>query len=152
MSLVPWKNRGEARPAVSLQREMNRLFDDFFGRDFGIESFRGPGQWVPALDVSETDKAVVVKAELPGLDAKDVEVSLTGSVLTLRGEKKEEKEQKTKNYHRVERSYGLFERAVQLPCAVKSDQTQATFKNGVLTVELPKSEEARSKSVQIKTG
>ncbi len=152
MSLVPWKKREESRPLVGLQREMNRLFDDFFGRDFGIEPFRGPGQWLPALDVSETDKAVLVKAELPGLDAKDVEVSLVGGVLTLRGEKKEEKEEKTKSFHRVERSYGVFERAVQLPCPVKTDQVEATFKNGVLTVELPKSEEARSKTVKVKVG
>jgi HSP20 family protein len=152
MALVPWKKREEERPMLSLQREMNRLFDDFFGRDFGIEPFRGPGQWVPALDVSESDKAVLVKAELPGLDVKDVEVSIAGNVLTLRGEKKEEKEEKAKNYHRVERSYGAFERAVQLPCPVKGDLVQATFKNGILTVELPKSEEVRSKSVKIRTG
>lgn len=152
MALIPWKHRSEDRPVAGLQREMNRLFDDFFGRDFGIEPFRGPGQWMPALDVSETDKAVIVKAELPGLDVKDVEVSITGSVLTVRGEKKDEKEQKTRNYHRIERTYGSFERVVQLPCPVKNDQTQATFKNGVLTIELPKSEQVRSKSVQIKTG
>ena len=138
------------RPVVSLQREMNRLFDDFFGRDFFVEPFRGIGAWKPALDVAETDGSVIVKAELPGLESKDIEVSLSGDVLTIRGEKKEEKEEKTKSYHRVERHYGSFERAVRLPASVKGDQVQASFKNGVLHIELPKTEEARQKSIKIK--
>ena len=150
MTLLPSRRKEGERPIMSLQREMNRLFDDFFGRDFFVEPFRGMGEWRPAMDVAETDNAVVVKAELPGLEAKDVEVSLNGDILTVKGEKKEEKEEKTKSFHRVERHYGSFERSIRLPAPVKPDKVEATFKNGVLTVELPKTEESKAKSVKIK--
>jgi HSP20 family protein len=150
MALLPSRRKEGERPIVSLQREMNRLFDDFFGRDFFVEPFRGMGEWRPAMDVAETDNAVLVKTELPGLDAKDVEISLSGDVLTIKGEKKEEKEEKTKSFHRVERHYGSFERAIRLPASVKADKVEATFKNGVLTIELPKTEESKAKSVKIK--
>lgn len=149
MALVPWRKGDVERPVSSLQREMNRLFEDFFNRDFFVEPFRGIGEWRPAVDVSETDDAVVVKAELPGMDTKDVDVSLSGDVLTIKGEKKEEKEEKTKSFHRVERSYGSFTRSVRLPAAVVSDKVEATFKNGVLTVNLPKAEEAKRKVLKV---
>lgn len=150
MALVPWKKKEGDQPLSTLQREMNRLFDDFFTRDYFVEPFRGMGEWRPALDIAETDTAVVVKAELPGLDSKDVEVSLSGDVLTIKGDKKEEKEEKTKSFHRVERTYGSFQRSVRLPSAVRADQVDATFRNGVLTITLPKAEQARSKTVKIK--
>lgn len=150
MALIPWRKTEMERPFVSLQREMNRLFEDFFSRDYFVEPFRGIGEWRPALDVAETDSAVIVKAELPGVEPKDVEVSLSGDVLLVKGEKKEEKEEKTKSFHRVERHYGSFERAVRLPSPVKPNEVEATFKNGVLTVTLPKAEEAKTKSVKIK--
>ena len=150
MALLPSKKRDGVQPLSNIQREMNRLFDDFFNRDYFVEPFRGMGEWRPALDVAETDKAVIVKAELPGLESKDVEVSLSGDVLTVKGEKREEKEEKTKSFHRVERSYGSFQRAVRLPAPVLGDQVEVTFKNGVLTITLPKSEEAKTKSVKIK--
>ena len=151
MALLP-SRRGQGgveRPMGSLQREMNRLFEDFFSRDFFVEPFRGMGEFRPAMDVSETDDMIVIKAELPGLESRDVEVSLNGDVLTLKGEKREEKEEKTKSFHRVERSYGSFERSVRLPAGVKPDKVDASFKNGVLTVQLPKAEEAKRKSVKI---
>jgi len=150
MKLIPWTNRDVARPLGSLQRHMNRLFDEFFGRDFAIEPFRGVGEWIPALDIAETDDAIIVKAELPGLARNDVELTLTDDVLTVRGEKKAENEEKTKSFHRVERSYGSFERSVRLSTSVKPDKVMATFKNGVLTVHLPKVEAARTRSVKIK--
>jgi HSP20 family protein len=149
MPLVPWKRKDVEKPVSTLQREMNRLFEDFFSRDFFVEPFRGMGEWRPAVDVSETDDAVVVKAELPGLDPKDVEISLSGDVLTIKGEKKEEKEEKTKSFQRVERSYGSFTRSVRLPAAVVADKVEATFSNGVLTVDLPKAEEAKRKTLKI---
>ncbi len=124
MALVPSKRQNIERPAVSLQREMNRLFDDFFSRDFFVEPFRGIGEWRPALDVAESETSVIVKADLPGLEVKDLDVSLRGDVLTIKGEKKEEKEEKTKSYHRVERHYGSFERSVRLPAVVKGDQVE----------------------------
>ena len=152
MALLPAKrtNQDVERPAASLQREMNRLFDDFFGRDFLVEPFRGTGDWRPALDVAETDTSVIVKADLPGLEAKDLDVSIRGDLLTIKGEKKEEKEEKTKSFHRVERRYGSFERSVRLPATVKADQVNASFKNGVLRIESPKTEDAKQKAVHIK--
>ena len=150
MALLPSKRQDIERPAASLQREMNRLFDDFFSRDFFVEPFRGIGEWRPAVDVAETDTSVIVKADLPGLDAKNLDVSLRGDVLTIKGEKKEEKEEKTKSYFRVERHYGSFERSVRLPASVKADQVQASFKDGVLHIEMPKTEEAKQKSIRIK--
>ena len=150
MALLPRKRGEVPGPVGALQHEMNRLFDDFFTRDFFLEPFRGLGHWSPALDVSETDNSVVVKAELPGMESKDVEVSLSGDVLTIKGEKKEDKEEKTKSFHRVERHYGSFERTLRLPAAVEGEKVQASFKNGVLTVELPKTEEAKKKAIHIK--
>jgi HSP20 family protein len=150
MALVPWKRQDIERPAASLQREMNRLFDDFFTRDFFVEPFRGMGEWRPALDVAETDTAIIVKADLPGLEVKDIDVSLRGDILTIKGQKKEEKEEKTKSYHRVERHFGSFERSVRLPAPVKGDQVEASFKDGVLNIQLPKTEEAKQKSIRIK--
>ena len=152
MALLPSKRQAIERPAVSLQREMNRLFDDFFTRDFFVEPFRGIGEWRPALDVAETETSVIVKADLPGLEAKDIDVSLRGDILTIKGEKKAENEEKTKSYHRVERHYGSFERSVRLPATVKADQVEASFKAGVLHIEMPKTEESKQKSIQIKVG
>lgn len=149
MKLVPWRKREVGRPLSGLQQEMNRLFENFFGDTF-VEPFGGAGEWSPALDVAETEGAFLVRAELPGLDPDNVEITLTGDTLTIKGEKKEEKEEKTKSFHRVERSYGSFQRSVQLPVSVKADAVAATFKNGVLTIELPKVEEAKTKSVKIK--
>ena len=147
MALAPSKRQDIERPGASLQREMNRLFDDFFARDFFIEPFRGIAEWRPALDVAETETSVIVKADLPGLEIKDLDVTLRGDVLTIKGEKKEEK---TKSCHRVERRYGSFERSVRLPAAVKGDPVKASFKDGVLNIEMPKTEESKQKSAQIK--
>jgi len=130
--------------------EKRGLFDDLFTRDFFVESLRGMGAWRPALDVAETDTSIIVKVDLPGLEAKDIDVSLRGDILTIRGEKSEEKEEKTKSYHRVERHFGSFERSVQLPAAVKAEQAEASFKDGVLHIEMPKAEERRQKSISIK--
>ena len=146
MKLVRWSPAGLTRPWMTLQHEMNRLFDDFFP-SHASET----GEWVPAMDVSETDDAYIVKAELPGMDPEQVDISLRGETLTLKGAKKQEKEEKTKSYHRVERSYGSFERSVILPAGVQSDKTEATFKNGVLTITLPKAEESKARTVKIKT-
>jgi HSP20 family protein len=150
MALLPSKRQDIDRSGASLQREMNRLFEDFFTGDLFVQPFRAIGEWRPALDVAETDASVIVKADLPGLEVKDLDVSIRGDILTIRGEKKEEKEEKTKSYHRVERHYGSFERSVRLPATVKADQVKASFKNGVLQIEMPKTEEAKEKTVRIK--
>jgi HSP20 family protein len=135
---------------------IDRLFDHLFN-DFGslaLRPFGEPGKSLsnfnPKLDVSETETEVKVTAELPGLDEDDIEVSLTHNILTISGEKKTEKEDKNESYYHIERSYGAFKRSVALPSEVEGDQVEAIFKNGVLTVALPKTAEAQSKKIDIK--
>ena len=131
----------------AFHRQMDRLFDEFF-RDFSLAPFRGVdeswGAYVPSIDVKENEKEFQISAELPGMDDKDVEVSITGDVLTIKGEKKLEKEEEEdKGYYRRERAYGSFQRRIQLPAEVDTDKVSAHFKKGVLTVTLPKTEEAQ---------
>ena len=159
--LVPWK-RGERKlpvrrgeePFYAMQERMNRMFDDFFSDRFGLAPFGEQfGAFNPSVDVTESDQEIKVSAELPGLAEQDIEVSLSNDVLTLRGEKKVEKEDKGENYYRMERSYGSFHRSISLPTEVKADQVEATFKNGVLTVTLPKAATAQNrKKINIKAG
>jgi len=144
--------REEEHPFYSLQREMNRLFDDFF-RGFDLEPFgamedRYAG-FSPSIDVRESDAEFTIKAEIPGIDEKDVEVLVSDDAVTLKGEKKEEQEDKGKDYYRLERSYGSFHRVIPLPKGVNLEKVEATFKNGILTVKLPKTEEAQSKGKKI---
>lgn len=145
MELIPWRAFGELS---SLREEMDRLLGRFVGetplaRNFG-ES------WLPAVDISETKDNLVVKADLPGLDAKDVNVSISGDVLTIKGEKNTKAEEKDEHYHSVERYSGLFQRVFQLPSGVKTDKIEATFEKGVLKVTLPKVEEAKKKEIEVK--
>lgn len=105
---------------------------------------------VPSLDVFEEEDELVVKADLPGISKEEIEVTVTGNVVTIKGEKKKEEEVKEKDYYRRERSYGSFVRSVELPCEVKSEQIKANFKDGVLEVRMPKTEEAKKKSVSVK--
>ncbi|HBR06435.1 MAG TPA: Hsp20/alpha crystallin family protein [Desulfovibrio sp.] len=123
------------------------LMEEFWKSPFEGFPWRDTGY--PAVDVSEDDKEVTVKAELPGLEAKDVELTLESGVLTIRGEKKFEGEEKKENYHRIERSYGSFVRAVPLPREVKSDKVKAKFDKGVLTVTMPKAEKAETRNITI---
>ncbi|MBF0506624.1 MAG: Hsp20/alpha crystallin family protein [Nitrospirae bacterium] len=144
--------RDSDNPFEVLQRDMNSLFDNFF-RGFGPETFESRmGLFTPQIDVSETDKEIRISAELPGMDEKDIEVSLSKDILTIKGEKKEEKEDKGKDYYRMERSYGSFSRTIPLPVEVQDNKVDATFKKGVLTITLPKSEKAvkETKKVAIK--
>ncbi len=129
----------------SLQREMDRLFEDFFRRS-GL-----PMRWGPAVDVVETSGNVIVKVELPGVDPKGVDIAVTGENLTIKGEKREEKEDKGKNFYRIERAYGSFCRTVALPAAVEADKAKADYKDGVLEIKLPKSEKGKAKRIPIKT-
>lgn len=145
MTLIPW--RGDWPSLSSLQREMNRLFEGFFGDETGLTR---AGGFTPALDVAETPETVVVKAEVPGLDPKDVEISVTGDTLTIRGEKKEEKEEKGKSWHRVERRYGAFSRSVALPAPIDPDHVEAVSSNGLLTITIGKSKEAKPKKIEVK--
>jgi HSP20 family protein len=144
--------RWEADPIFNLRHKMARMFEDL-ERLTGFEAFEGAAlpshTFLPALDMSETNDQVRVTAELPGLNKEDVEISVEGDSLMLSGEKKEEKEQREGGYHRSERYYGAFTRRVLLPCQVNFDKAEATFKNGVLTVMLPKTEEAKHKRRKI---
>lgn len=140
---------GEADPFWAFHRDMNRLFDDFT-RGFGtVPSAAGNGGSDPKLDIKETEKAFEIAAELPGVDEKDVEVTLADNVLTIKGEKRAEKEEKDKNYVVMERSYGAFERAIPLPVEVDESKVAATFIKGVLNVTLPKSKAAEAKTTKI---
>jgi HSP20 family protein len=144
-------------PFLSLHREMNRLFDDVLRGTFGVPSREGQGgqggTLMPHIDVSETDKELKIRAELPGVTEKDVEVTLNDDVLTIRGEKKVERTNEQENYHFVERSYGTFQRSLRVPYQVEPDQVQARFEHGVLTVTLPKSEQQqRSRRIQVQAG
>ena len=132
-----------------MRNEMDRLWDGFFeGKP--RRRMDEEGHWLPSVDVSETKNDVVVKAELPGMDPKEIDISLSDGSLVIKGEKKQEKEEKEENYHFIERSYGSFVRTVRLPREVKHDKVSATFKNGILKVVLPKSEEAKAKEIKIK--
>jgi HSP20 family protein len=164
--LVPKLNRGkehlparraEQDPFRDLQRQMNRLFDDFFG-DFPLaprwsETGLAAMEFSPRVDVSETEKEVKVSAELPGLDEKEVSVELDESTLTIRGEKKEEKEDKGRNWYAREQSYGTFHRVIPLPASVHGEKATAKFKKGILTITVPKREEeqAKRKTIKIET-
>jgi HSP20 family protein len=156
-SLVPFPARGSvARPEVnlfgSLHREIDRLFEDFT-RGVGALSPQGTGSLVPSIDVAETDKAIEITAELPGLERKDVDISLEDNVLTIRGEKKVEQEQKddkNKNYRLAERSYGVFYRVLELPTAIDPSSVQAIMSKGVLKVTIPKPVRTEAKKIEVK--
>lgn len=161
--LIPWRKKGEREasrtkePSVTaLQRRMNDLFDDFFDDFEGMFGGRflpvRDEKWLresPCFEVSETDDEFVVKAELPGVDEKDMEISIEGDDLLIRGEKKREHEEKRRDYHFSEMSYGAFSRAIQLPQGVDRDKAKALFKKGVLTLTLPKTEQVKAQRKQI---
>lgn len=130
----------------SMRREMDRLWDSFFQRTRRTEE---EGEYLPALDVCETKDQILVKAEVPGVEPKDLDIFLSDGVLTLKGEKKEHEGEEGVSCHLTERSYGAFSRSIQLPSSVQSDKIDASCKNGVLQIILPKSEEARTREIKI---
>ncbi len=139
---------GGGNPFLSLQQEIDRLFEDFTR---GFPAFGSMANVaVPTMDVAETDKEIEITAELPGLEEKDVQINVADNVLTIRGEKKAEKEQKDKNYRLVERSYGSFERSLELPKGVDLDGIKASIDKGVLKVVVPKPAPAQVKKVEVK--
>lgn len=165
--LIPWK-RDDSMVSVQRSQEddalldfrsqMNRLFDEFFERPFGLSPFTGEsgitGDFAPRLDISETEKEVTISAELPGMEPEDINIAIDRGTLTISGEKHAEKEEKGKRFYRVERSYGSFHRAIPLPNEVDEDKIDAKFKRGVLKVKLPKTKAAQEQSrrIPIKTG
>jgi HSP20 family protein len=136
-------------PFAAFRREMERLFDSF-GRDIGWPAGdRRTAATAPSIDVSETDNELRIDADLPGVEEKDVDVAISDNVLTIKGEKKAEKEEKKKDFHLVERSYGSFSRSLTLPFAADPAKAKATFKNGVLSITLPKPPEVKAKAKKI---
>jgi HSP20 family protein len=146
MDLVQWR---PFREVSRLRNEMDRLWDDYFGS--GRRAFQPlEDAWMPAVDIAETADKITVKAEIPGMEAKDIEISMVGDTLSIKGEKKSEREEKDENYHMVERTYGSFNRTMKLPASVDPDKVEASYKNGVLSVVLPKKEEVKPKAIEIK--
>src|SRR5215475_14428163 len=137
------------RDLNALQDRMNRLFDDA-GRGWRSDSEpAATTSWSPAVDIFETEGEIVVKAELPGMERKDITLNLEKNVLTLKGERRFEKETKDENYHRIERSYGAFSRAFAIPATVDEEHISAEYKDGVLKIALPKKEQAKPKQIRI---
>ena len=145
MALVPWKPFDEF---TTFRREMDRLWDRFFSERPALDMLEKG--WEPTMDITETKSDLIVKAELPGIDPKEIDISLTGDTLTIKGEKQQEKEEKEENYYRIERSYGIFSRTIKLPVTVQNDKIKASYQHGVLKITLPKSEEAKQKQIKIK--
>lgn len=141
-ALAPWGSM------AGLRQEMDRLFERFF--ETRPDEWFGLGEWAPSLDLSETKEALVAKVEVPGMDSKDIQISLQENLLTIKGEKRQEKEEKDERHHRVERSYGAFTRAVRLPVAVDAGKVNAAYKNGVLTITLPKTPAAKGTVIPVK--
>lgn len=151
MALMRWRGGpfeiDPFRNLMRMQEEINRLFDITMGRPFGERGIEG--EWAPAVDVYEDANNIFVKAELPGLTDKDVDVNIVDNTLVIRGERKKEEEKKERNYYRIERSYGAFQRSIPLPNAVEPEKIKASFKGGVLEIEMPKKEEAKPKQIKV---
>ena len=131
-----------------IQNEMNRLFDNFSGRPAQMGA-AGERMWLPAVDVRETKDDVVLSFDIPGMTEKDIQLSITGDLLTVKGERRLERDETQDTYHRVERVYGKFERTLQLATPVQTDKVKATYRDGVLEVTLPKVEEVKPREIKI---
>ena len=140
-TLTPWTGPG-------LRKEMDRLFERFF--DSPWAEMPALGDWTPAMDVTEDKDGISVKAEVPGVDPKDIHVSLEGDLLTIKGEKEHKEEKKDEKLHRIERTYGSFVRSVRLPSTVDGSKVTASFKNGVVMITLPKAAAAKGTTIPIK--
>ena len=157
-NIVPWSRkslqvrRDEEDPFVALQNQVNQVFDHFFN-GFALSPLWGSdlrtGAFNPRLDFTETDKEYRITVELPGLDEKDVDLSLANNILTIKGEKKQEKEEKRKDFYRMERAYGTFSRSIPVPDGVDIEKVDASFKKGLLVISLPKSEDAQKERKKI---
>jgi HSP20 family protein len=148
-NLIRWE---PAREMMTLREAMDRLFDDAFTRPLGFGNGHGNGWSTPAVDMYQTDNEVVVKASLPGIKADEVQINVTGDVLTIKGETRQNNndEGNDKAWHIREQRWGMFERSIGLPTPVVADKARADFENGIVTITLPKAEEAKPKSITIK--
>lgn len=152
-SLVPRRRRGISRlkDLLDMRSELDEMFEDFFNWGKSGEEL-STMKWSPSVDISENDESIVINAEIPGMNKEDINVSVKNDTLTIKGEKKKEREEEDENYHVVERSYGRFQRSFTLPDNVKSDEINANYKDGVLNITIPKTEEATSKEVKVNIG
>ena len=153
MAMERWRPLGtfmeRGEPFRDIQSEMNRLFDSFFGRPTATATGTGSRVWMPVVDMYETKDDLLLNFELPGVREKDVSPSITGDLLSVRGERQFRQELKDDHTYHIERAYGKFERTVQLPMPVQAGRVTATFRDGVLEVKLPKTEEVRPKEIKI---
>ena len=146
MAIVRWD---PFRDLMGLQERMNELFERTLRRRGPEDEVLAPATWSPAVDIYETDEKLVLKVELPGLKKEDINIEVRDNTLTLKGERKFEKEVKEENYHRIERVYGSFHRPFTLPSTIKQEKIEAAFKDGILEISLPKAEEAKPKQISI---
>ena len=155
--LIPWRLSRRNFPIHKEDGEFPfSVFDDLFTNwqwPTVTQAFEGKNIFEPRLDVTETEKELKVTVELPGMDEKDIDLSLSNNALTIKGEKREEKEDRTHGHYRIERSYGSFQRTIPMPCEIDGDKVEATFKKGVLSITLPKNEQGQcqSKKINIKS-
>ncbi|MGA2533278.1 MAG: Hsp20/alpha crystallin family protein [Candidatus Aminicenantales bacterium] len=145
MAIIRWD---PFRDMTTLRERMNRLFEDM-AASRGEEKDLTTSSWAPAVDIYETENEVVLTAEIPGIEEKDIEIKVEDNTLTLRGERKFEKETKEENYHRIERAYGSFFRSFTLPAFVDQDRIEAEHENGVLKIRMPKRAELKPRKVKI---
>ena len=146
MDLIRWNPSNETR---ALQNRIHRLFDHDFFPSLRFDDELTMVDWKPAVDIFDNDDSIIIKAELPGVESKDVEVELKDRVLTLKGERSHEKEVKEENYHRKERAFGKFQRSFTLPAEVNADKIKADYKDGILNIEIPKPEEKKPKKINV---
>lgn len=143
MAIIRWRPLGEMD---SLRHEMNKLFDNFFHGD--VESEKSLN-WYPVVDIKETKDDYIVAAEVPGISKDDIKINISENTLTIKGDKNEEKKEQDHNYHRIERRYGSFQRSFTLPNQIQGNKVKASYKDGVLTISLPKKEEVKPKEIPI---
>ena len=150
-SLIPWKK--QKREMTNLRNHFDNWMDRFFNEPvFSVPELFSDESWYPNVDVSEGRRDIIVKAEIPGVDKEGIDISLDGRLLTIRGEKKHEQEESNEHYHRVESSFGIFKRVIELPADIEKNEVDAKYKNGVLKIRLRKAKSADTKKIEIKTG
>lgn len=153
MAIIPWRHKKEvpAREVTavsSLRSEVDRLFDRFFTEPWG-GVFTNGARWMPSIDIAESEGQVIIKAEIPGVAPKDLEISLSGNTLYLRGEKQDEREEKGEQYYHVERSFGAFERALELPPGINPEEVNAEYNNGVVTITLKREQVSSRRKIPV---
>ncbi len=149
LDIIPWRRK---REVTRYRDEIDEMFERFF-KSFGStlpDIFRGEGEIWPSVDVLEDKKNIIVKAEIPGMDASDFDISISDNILTIKGEKKQEKEEKDKNFYLMERQYGTFTRTITLPVEVDEGKVDASYKNGILKIVIPKRKESKESKIKVK--